>query len=300
MDLRVLTYFLAVAREGNITSAAETLHLTQPTLSRQLKDLEDELGKPLFVRGKRQVTLTEEGMLLRKRAEELTELARKTKREIMESDELIEGEIYIGAGETQHVHYLTRAAKSLRTMYPGISIHISSGDTNDITDQLDKGIIDFGLLFDSIDGTKYDSVKIPSKDTWGVLMLKSSPLANKTSLSPSDLEGYPLIMQRSIQPSKLLSEYLGESIVSLHVVGTYSLVYNASIMVKDEIGYALCLDGIINTGRDSDFCFRPFNPTLPAEMSIVWKRYQYLSKPQELFLNELQKYIHQMENQDLM
>lgn len=293
MDLRVLTYFLAVAREGNITSAAETLHLTQPTLSRQLKDLEDELGKTLLIRGKRQVTLTEEGMLLRKRAEELTELARKTKREIMESNDLIQGEIYIGAGETQHVHYLTKAAKSLRSKYPGISIHISSGDTNDITDQLDKGIIDFGLLFDSIDGTRYDLIKIPSSDTWGVLMLKTSPLADKIAISPSDLEGYPLIIQRGIQPSKLLSEYLGMENNSLHIVGTYSLVYNASIMVKDKIGYALCIDGIIHTGMDSDFCFRPFTPALHAEMSVVWKKYQYFSKPQELFLNELQKCILQ-------
>ncbi|SDX44317.1 LysR family transcriptional regulator [Eubacterium barkeri] len=291
MDLRVLTYFLAVAREGNITSAAETLHLTQPTLSRQLKDLEEELGKSLFVRGKRKIILTEEGLLLRKRAEELTELARKTKREIMESNDLIQGDIYIGAGETQHVHYLTKAAKSLRTMYLGISIHISSGDTNDITDQLDKGMIDFGLLFDSIDGTRYDSIKIPSKDTWGVLMLKTSPLAEKESISPADLKDYPLIIQRGVQQTKLFSKYLSTENDSLQVVGTYSLAYNASIMVKDGIGYALCIDGIINTGMDSEFCFRPFTPALHAEMSIAWKKYQYFSKPQELFLNELRKHL---------
>ena len=293
MDLTVLEYFLAVAREGNKTSAAQSLHLTQPTLSRQLKELEDELGKTLIIRGKRRITLTEEGMLLKKRAEELTGLARKTKREIMDSDDSVHGDIYIGAGETKHVHYLTKAAKSLQSKHPGICIHISSGDSSDITEQLDRGLIDFGLLFDSIDGTKYDFFKIPAADIWGVLMLKDSPLAEKDNVTSDDLAGLPLIMQRGVQPSKILSKYLDGEDKPLNMVGTYSLAYNASIMVKDGIGYALCLDGIINTGAESELCFRPLFPALHSEMSIVWKKYQYFSKPAELYLNELQRVISQ-------
>lgn len=246
MDLRVLEYFLAVAREGNITSAAKFLHLTQPTLSRQLKELEEELGKTLLIRGKRQITLTDEGMLLRKRAEELTSLARKTKREIINSSDSVHGEIYIGAGETKHVHYLTKAAKSLQLKHPEISIHVSSGDSHDITEQLDNGLIDFGLLFDSVDGTKYDFLKIPATDTWGVLIKKDSPLSAKGAITSADLDGFPLIMPRGVQPSKILSGYLDRKNNGIDIVGTYNLVYNASIMVKDGIGCALCLDGIIN------------------------------------------------------
>lgn len=289
MDLRVLEYFLAVAREGNITNAAESLHLTQPTLSRQLRDLEDELGKQLLIRGKRQVALTEEGMLLRKRAEELTELARKTRREIMDSDDSIRGELYIGAGETRQFHYLTRIAKQIQDDHPHVAFHISSGDSNDITEQLDNGLIDFGLLFDSIDETKYDAIRIPSQDTWGVLMRKDSPLAQKAQIAPADLINCPLILQRATQPSKLLSEWFGNTNASLNIVGTYSLAYNASIMVSDGIGYALCLDGIIHTAVDSEFCFRPLVPKLESKLNIVWKKYQVLSKPAALFIKRLRE-----------
>ena len=187
MDIRVLRYFLAVAREESISGAAEYLHLSQSTLSRQLSDLEAEIGKSLFTRGSRRITLTEQGTLLRKRAEEIIDLMEKTIKELTADEESIAGDIYIGAGETEAVHYLTQAARKLKEQCPDIHIHIASGDTVDVTEQLDKGLIDFGLLFGRIDEKKYNSIALPTYNTWGIIMLQDDPLARKEFVTAADI-----------------------------------------------------------------------------------------------------------------
>ena len=187
MELRVLQYFLAVAREQNISAAAQSLHLTQPTLSRQLRELEEALGKQLMIRGNRKITLTEEGMLLRKRAEEILELADRTEKEIMQSADTVSGDIYIGTGETDGVRQIARTAHQLQQSYPGIHFHIVSGDAVDVCERLDKGLLDFGVLLGDMDKAKYHYLELPMKDTWGVLMRRDSPLAGQDAVSPRDL-----------------------------------------------------------------------------------------------------------------
>lgn len=289
MELRVLRYFLTIAREGNITNAASALHVTQPTLSRQIRDLEDELGQRLFVRNSHSVSLTEEGMLLRKRAEEILDLVQKTEQELTQSDEIISGDVYIGAGETVGVHFLTEAAHKLQAEFPDIRFHISSGDGVDVCVQLDKGLIDFGLLFDLSDPSKYHAVKLPHRDTWGVLMRKDSPLASKEQISLTDLLHQPLIVSRQIYKNNLLQEWFGETSNQLNIVGTYNLVFNGSLMVEDGMGYALCLDHIINVSGSSNLCFKPLEPKREAGMYMVWKKYQIFSKAAEKYLEVVQE-----------
>lgn len=291
MELRVLQYFLAVTREQSISGAAESLHLSQPTLSRQLKEMEEELGKQLLIRGNRKITLTEEGMILRRRAEEIFELVKMAENEIMLSDETVAGDIYIGAGETDGVRLIAKAAQKVQTEYPLIHCHISSGDSVNVIEQLDRGLIDFGLLIGQGDISKYNSVKIPVKDTWGVLMRRDSPLAEKEFVAPEDLWDKPLIVSRQAINGDILTDWLKREKSELNIIATYSLVYNASLMVDEGVGYALCLDKIINVTGDSNLCFRPFNPKLEIGMNIVWKKYQVLTKAAEKFLLKLQETI---------
>lgn len=291
MELRVLQYFLAVAREQSVSGAAEYLHLSQPTLSRQLKDLEEELGKQLFIRGNRKITLTDEGMTLRKRAEEIMDLVKKTKDEIMFSDETITGNVYIGAGETEAVRILARAAHQLQKDFPQIHIHISSGDTTDVTERLNKGLIDFGVLFDPTDLSEYNHLRIPTKDEWGVLMRRDSPLAEKEFITPEDLWEKPLIISRQQKEGSALSIWLKQDFSKLNIVATYSLLYNGSLMVEEGIGYALCLNHIVNPTGESSLCFRPLSPKLDMGLNVVWKKYQLLNKASEKFLERLQSLI---------
>jgi DNA-binding transcriptional LysR family regulator len=283
----VLQYFLAVTREQSISGAAEYLHLSQPTLSRQLKDLEDELGKQLFIRGNRSVTLTEDGMILRKRAEEIMELVRKTENEISFSDDAIAGDIHIGAGETEGVRIILKGAKELQTRYHMVHFHIISGDSQAVMEQLDRGLIDFGLLLGKMNLSKYDTLKLPVKDIWGVLMRRDAPLAQKDKITPDDLIGQPLIISRQADKNNDLSEWFNKHNSEPNIVATYNLVYNASLMVDEGMGYALCLDKIINTSGDSNLCFRPLEPKLELEMNLVWKKYQILTKAAEKFLDIL-------------
>lgn len=199
MELRVLNYFLAIAREQSIVHAAESLHLSQPTLSTQIKNLEEELGKQLFIRGTkgtRKVTLTEEGMILRKRAEEILDLVKRTENEITLNDNIIIGDIYIGTGETDGVRLMAMAARKLQEHYPGIHYHISSGNASHVMEQLDKGLIDFGMIFGEVDLTKYNTLETSYADQWGVLMRKDSALAQKESILPKDLRDKPLILSQ--------------------------------------------------------------------------------------------------------
>ena len=293
MELRVLQYFLAVAREQNISAAAGSLHLTQPTLSTQLKALEEELGKQLLVRGtkgSRKVTLTQEGMLLRKRAEEILSLVQKTEEEITRSDEHVAGEISIGAGETDIVRYFARTAKKLQQRYPDIRYRISSGNAEYVLEYLDKGLIDFGLLFGETDSLKYRSLELPARDTWGVLLRRDSPLAEKEAISPQDLWDQPLIVSHQRGGSDHLPQWLGKEYSQLNVVATYNLVFNASLLVEEGVGCALCLDKLIHT-QGTSLCFRPFTPRLEASACLVWKKYQVFSKAAATFLRCLQELL---------
>ena len=288
MELRVLQYFLAVAREQNVSRAAESLHLSQPTLSRQLRDMEEELGKQLFIRGSRRITLTDEGMILRKRAEEILDLVKKTETEIAVTDSSISGDVYIGAGETEGVHFLTKAARLLQQEHPDVRFHIASGDTTDVTDDLDKGLIDFGLLFDPVDKSRYEYLRLPFQDSYGVLMRRDSELASKDAITPEDLWDKPLSWNRNTRDDSPLAAWLRRDLSQVHNAATYNLLFNGSLMVKDGLGYAFSLENVINP-TDSDLCFKPLSPALKANMSIVWKKYQIFSKPAEKFLIKLQE-----------
>lgn len=289
MDIRVLQYFLTVAKEGSITRAAEALHMTQPPLSRQLKDLEDELGKQLFVRGSKKITLTEDGVLLRKRAEEIVELMNKTKAELSADDGSISGDIYIGSGETDAFSTIADIAKELQSEYPHIRYHIYSGDAERISERLDKGLLDFGLLVmvEPFDPAKYDYVRLPAKDRWGVLMRSDSPLARKSTVAPEDLWKLPLIVSHQSAASGEVFEWLKKSINEANVVAFYDLLYNASRFVKSGLGYAIALDKLTNIGDGGDLCFRPLEPTLEAGLCIVWKRNQVFSKAAAKFIGEI-------------
>lgn len=288
MELRVLQYFLAVAREQSITAAAQSLHLTQPTLSRQLKDLEDELGKQLLVRGPRKITLTNDGIRLRKRAEEILDLVGRTEKELAQSDETISGDIYIGTGETDGIRQIARTANHLQARYPAIQFHIASGDAADVCDQLDKGLLDFGILLGDIDKLKYHYLELPMKDVWGVLMPRSSPLALKETVCPEDLWEKPLILSRQVDNQGGLYRWLRREPSELHTVATYNLIYNASLMVDEGMGYAFALDKLINT-TGSSLCFRPLEPRLELGMYLVWKKSHSFSRAAEIFLEYLQR-----------
>ncbi|MDE6233397.1 MAG: LysR family transcriptional regulator [Lachnospiraceae bacterium] len=291
MELRVLQYFLAVAREQSISGAAESLYLSQPTLSRQLKELEDELGKKLFIRGNRRITLTEEGMILRKRAEEIMELVKKAEDEISLSDDIIAGDISIGTGETDGIRFLAKTAKVLQEKYPLIHLHIVSGDKSAVTEVLDRGLIDFGLIFGDVDTSKYEYIKLPYKDTWGVLMMKDSPLAKKKTVTANDLIDKPLILSRQAFQNVEFLKFFSCGQEKLNIVATYNLLFNGSLMVEEGMGYAICFDKIINVSGDSNLCFRPLEPEIKANMSIVWKKYQVLTKATEKFIQKLQELI---------
>lgn len=295
MELRVLHYFLTVAREQSISGAAEFLHLSQPTLSRQLKELENELGKQLFLRGSRRITLTEEGRLLKKRAEEILSLVRKTENEISMNDTAIAGDIYIGAAETQNIRMIAHAARHLQTMHPQIRYHISSSDIGGILDKLDQGLIDFGIVVEGFDTAKYDFLPLPLPETWCALMRKDNPLASKTVITAEDLQEQPLIVSRqSLKVGKLL-RWLGKSENSLNIIATYSLLYNASLLVEEGLGCALGFERLINTTGNSLLCSRPLSPVLETPVSIIWKKYQIFSRASAKFLKMLQEILAQPE-----
>jgi DNA-binding transcriptional LysR family regulator len=292
VEVGVLRYFLAVAREENITSAAESLHVTQPTLSKQLMDLEEKLGTKLFIRGNRKITLTEEGFFLRKRAQEIVDLVDKTESEFGKADEAINGDIYIGGGETDAIRILAKTVNKLHGEYPLIRYNLFSGNGDDVIERLDKGLLDFGIVIEPIDIKKYDYLRLPATDTWGLLMRKDSPLAVLESIKSENVWDIPLLCSRQTLVRNEIADWLGDDYEKLNIVGTYNLLFNASLMVDEGFGYALCLDKIINTSESSNFCFRPLEPRLEANLYIIWKKYQVFSKAAKIFLQELQEEIN--------
>lgn len=295
MELRVLRYFLTTAREGSITNAANVLHVTQPTLSRQIHDLEEELGQRLFVRGSRNMSLTAEGMILRKRAEEIISMVDKTEAEFHSMSNVVSGDIYIGGGETEAVKLIAQIVCELRTAYPEIQYHLYSGNAEDVTERLDKGLLDFGLLIQPADISKYDYFNIPARDTWGVIMRKDIPLAKKETIRKEDLLNVPLICSRQVISEERhrneFAEWFGEDFDKLDIVTTFNLVYNAAIMVEAGVGYAITIDKIANTTESSSLCFRPLEPQLDSGLNIIWKKDQVFSAAAALFFKKLREHF---------
>ena len=289
IEFRVLSYFLAVAKEQNISKAAEILHITQPTLSRQISELEEELGVQLFNRGKRKTTLTDAGLLLRRRAEEITTLTEKTKMEFSQPDALVSGDIYIGCAESNAMRRLAQTAKKIQINYPHICYHLFSAKAEDVTERLDKGLLDFGILVEPSDIRKYNFLELPDTDRWGLLMRKDAPLSNKTHIIPQDLWGISLLISQQALATHELYHWLQKETEELNIIATYNLIFNASLMVEAGLGYALCLDHLIYTGPDSPLCFRPLQPQLDAHVYLIWKKQQLFAKAATLFREELQK-----------
>ncbi|OCG22181.1 LysR family transcriptional regulator [Gilliamella sp. wkB108] len=293
MDIRVLRYFLAVANEGSITAAANALYLTQPTLSRQLKELEDELGKKLFHRSNHRISLTEEGVLLRKRANEILDLVNKTKAEFVDIKENITGNIHIGCGETEVFRYIAQITKEIQEQYPHIHFHFYSGNAEYVMEKLDKGLFDFGIVIEPVNVSNYYYLNMPNNDTWGLLMRKDSPLATFNMITVSHLANLPLICSRQLLIESLsknnVINWLGDMATKLNIVATYNLIFNASILVREGVGYAITLDKLANTSDESPICFRPFAPKLESGLNIIWKKDQVLSNASKLFLEKIKE-----------
>lgn len=290
MEIQVLRNFLAVAGEGNITNAANHIHIAQPSLSRQIKNLEKELGQQLFIRGSHSVSLTPEGMILRKRAEDVIAMVDKIEDEFYTMGDSVSGDIHIGAGETYVFRYIVDILKNLQKDYPNIHCHLYSGNAAEVTERLDKGLLDFGLLMQPADITKYDYFNLPEKDVWGVVMRRDSVLAEKEMIRCQDLEGLPLICSRQsiqVMERNTFVEWFGGKLEQMNIIATFSLVYNAALMVQQGLGYMITVDNLVNTAVNPDLCFRPLSPKLEAGLTIVWKKYQYFSSAADLFLERL-------------
>lgn len=288
MEIRTLKYFLAIAREENMTAAANMLHVSQSALSRQMLDLERELGKQLFIRTNRKTLLTEDGMHLRMRAEEIVSLIERTETEFQSTDETVYGEVHVGAGETKAMSLIANTIRRIQIRHPTIQFHIYSGNADDVTERLDRGLLDFGLLFEPAAKEKYNYIPVPAKDVMGILTRKDSPYAGLDAVTPEKLKEMTLLLSmRKNYNHAVLSSWLGTDINHLNYASSYNLIYNASLMVEAGIGNALTIDGIINTTGNSSLRFIPLKPKVELSMAFVWKKYQMLSAASDLFLNEI-------------
>ncbi|WP_197496309.1 LysR family transcriptional regulator [Gallibacterium salpingitidis] len=290
MELRVLRYFLAVAREENITKAASYLYVSQTTMSRQLKDLEEELGQKLFVRSNYSVKLTEAGLLLRKRAEDILEMVDKTKAEFKALDEINSGDIRIGCAESDGIKPLLQVIKGIQSEYPNIRYHFYSSGSDAVNERLDKGLLDFAIIVQEVDPIKYNYIKMPTYDSWGLLMRKDSPLAEKEFISQEDLFELPLICSRQ-SLNEEMPKWLGEMQDRLSIVATYDLILNTTFMVKEGIGYVIGFDKLVNVAADNELCFRPLQPQLLSPMYLIWKKYQVFTPAASLLLERIQQHI---------
>ena len=286
MEIRVLRYFLETAREGNMTRAAERLFISQPTMSKQLKELENELGAKLFIRSNYSIRLTEAGMLLRDRAEDILSLVDKTKAEFKSLEETNSGDIFVGAPESEAMSLFAEAVHTLQKNYPRIRCNIYSGNLSDVCERLDKGLLDFAIVMSYVDLSKYNYLELPMKDTWGILMRKDDPLAGKSSFAASELDKLPLICSRQWIDQES-PRWLGAAAKDMNIVATYNLVFNGSVMVRAGMGYAVVLDKLVNTGEDSDLTFIPLSGVPQTEMYVIWRKYQTFTPIAHLLLQEL-------------
>ena len=291
IETRLLQYFLAVAEEQSITKAAEYLHISQPTLSKQMMDLEESLGKQLLIRGRKRVTLTEEGTYLRGRAQEIISLMDKTESAFRENEQSITGDVYIGCGEHRTTFSIMQIIRTIQEEYPDIQFHFFSSNADAITERLDKGLLDMGFLLEPEISPRYDYQKLPLHETWGILMRKDSPLASKEEITFSELVDLPLIMPSQTSNRDHLTTFFPNEMAEPHIISTYNLIYNAGLMVEAGMGYALCIDELINTAGNHPLTFRPLSPLLQSDVYLFTKKYQVFSKAAKLFLNRLEKYM---------
>ncbi len=290
MEIRVLRYFLEVAREGSITHAAQRLHISQPTLSKQLKDLESELGKKLFVRGSFSVHLTDEGMLLRKRAEDILDMVDKTSDEFRTLGQITGGDVRIGCAESESIRHLARCVKAVQARYPSIRVHLYSGDTDDLSERLDRGLFDFAVIAQAVDLSKYNYLAFPEPDAWGVVMRKDAPLAQKKAVCIDDLLDVPLMVSRQGLREDI-PRLFGEKADRLNITATLNLSFNGGVLAREGLGYVLTFDHLIDTSEQSELCFRPLTPPLETRLYIVWKKYQVFTPAAEVLLDELKAYL---------
>lgn len=291
MEIRVLRYFLETAREGNMSRAAERLFVSQPTMSKQLKELERELGTKLFVRSNYSIKLTEAGMLLRDRAEDIISLVDKTEAEFKSLEEMKSGDIYIGAPESESMRIFAEAVHDLQKQHPGIRCNIYSGNLEDVCAKLDKGLLDLAIVMSYVDLEKYNYIAMNTEDKWGVVMRRDDPLADKESFTVSELVGLPLICSRQWAVHEL-PMWLGAKARDLNVVATYNLAFNGSVMAKTGLGYEITLDRLIDTGNDSELVFIPLSDAPKTEMYVVWRKYQTFTPIAELLVEELKKLLN--------
>jgi len=287
MELRVLRYFLEAARLGNITKAAENLNVTQPTMSRQIKDLEWELGEKLFERTNYAIRLTPAGELLRERAEDILSMADKTMLDFraLKEDE-ISGDIAIACAESRNISFLAKCIKRIKKEHPRIRCHLYAGDSERVLEKLDKGLFDFAVIVENVDVEKYNFLTVHSVDRWGVVMRRDSELASRDFIEPSDLVDKPIMASRQALSADL-PKWFGDDTAQLNVVATLDLPYNGSVLVREGVGYMLCFDGLIDTGSDSPLCFKPLMPELTTNMYVVWRRKQLFTRAGEVFLKAM-------------
>lgn len=287
MEIRTLRYFLTVAREENMTHAAEILHVTQPTLSKALKGLEDELGKKLFTRHSFSIRLTEEGILLRNRAEDLVSMADKIAQEFVTMDDITGGDIYLGLAESYQIRALARAIRKFRKQYPELRYHITSGDTEQVTEKLDKGLLDFAVLAEKPDTGKYDYLVFPQADVWGLVFPVDDPLVQKETIRVDDLMGLPLFCSEQSWRNDI-PRWCGERMDELRLEGSFRLSYNGSMFAREGLGYLLTFEHLVDTSAESGLVFRPLSPRLENHLYLIWKKYQTFSPIAERFLKHLQ------------
>ena len=290
MEIRTLRYFLAVAREENMSRAAELLHVTQPTLSKALKALEDELGKKLFTRHSFSIALTEEGVLLRNRAEDLVSMADKIEKEFLSLDELTGGELYFGLAESYQIRYLAREIRTFKLPYPGLRYHITSGDTEQVTEKLDKGLLDFAVICETPDERKYHFVSFPEADYFGAAIPADSPLAGKESITADDLAGMPLFCSEQSWENDI-RPWAKERFSALRLEGSFRLAYNGSMFAKEGLGILLTLNNLIDTSAESGLVFRPLSPRLEMKMYLIWNKYQSFTPIAERFLKQIRNFF---------
>ena len=299
MDIRSLRYFLAVAREENMTRAADLLHVTQPTLSKTLKSLEGELGKKLFIRRSFSIQLTDEGILLRDRAEDLVAMADKIEQEFMSLDDITGGNLYFGLAESYQIRYLAREISRFKAAYPELNYHITSGDTEQVTEKLDKGLLDFAVICSDLPDTrKYDYIEFPGSDTWGVVMPAEHPLANKKAILMDDLVGEPLFCSEQSWNTEI-REWAGARFDKLRLEGSFRLSYNGSMFALEGLGLLLTFEHLTDCSEGSGLVFRPLSPHLGSAFYLIWNKHQAFTPIAERFLTQVtQSFHHRLPSQD--